>query len=131
MTICDLDHVQVAIPAGEERKARDFYGGILGLAEIPKPANLAARHGVWFAVGARQLHLGVEPGFRPAMKAHPALRVLDLERLLARCRASNVLVVEDEPLAGYIRAYVADPFGNRIELLERLEISEENDGGGD
>lgn len=118
MSIRDLDHVQVAMPAGEERRARDFYGGVLGLTEIPKPANLARRGGVWFAVGSRQLHLGVDADFHPSKKAHPAFRVRGLSRLLDRCRAANVPVVEDEPLTGYTRAYVADPFGNRLELLE-------------
>jgi catechol 2,3-dioxygenase-like lactoylglutathione lyase family enzyme len=120
MNICDLDHVQVAIPAGEEQRARDFYGGILGLAELPKPVHLAARGGLWFAVGSRQLHLGVDIDFRPARKAHPAFLVRDLARLLERCRRANVPIVEDEPLPGDDRAYLADPFGNRIELLQPL-----------
>jgi catechol 2,3-dioxygenase-like lactoylglutathione lyase family enzyme len=118
MRIEDLDHVQVAMPPGGEERARAFYGDLLGLAEIPKPANLAARGGVWFAVGPRQLHLGVDPDFRPARKAHPALRVRDLAELVERCRAAGVAVVEDEPLAGFDRVYVADPFGNRLEILE-------------
>jgi catechol 2,3-dioxygenase-like lactoylglutathione lyase family enzyme len=118
MPIEDLDHVQVAMPPGEEERARGFYGGLLDLREIAKPANLAARGGVWFAVGPRQLHLGVEPGFRPARKAHPALRVHGLVKLIERFRAAGVPIVEDEPLAGFTRVYVEDPFGNRLELLE-------------
>jgi hypothetical protein len=105
MNICDLDHVQVAMPAGEEHRAREFYGAVLGLPELPKPGNLAARGGLWFAVGPRQLHLGVDADFRPAGKAHPALRVRDLALILERCRRANVPVVEDEPLAGCTRAY--------------------------
>jgi catechol 2,3-dioxygenase-like lactoylglutathione lyase family enzyme len=128
VTILDIDHVQVAIPAGEEQRARDFYGGVLGLAELPKPANLAARGGVWFAVGARQLHLGVDVDFRPAKKAHPAFLVRDLAQLLERCRRANVAIAEDEPLAGYRRVYVADPFGNRIELLQPLEAEAGSSG---
>ena len=118
MNIRDLDHVQVAIPAGEEQRARDFYGGVLGLTELPKPANLAKRGGVWFAVGSRQLHLGVDADFRPARKAHPAFLVRDLGLLLERCREADVPVVEDEPLDGYARVYLSDPFGNRLELLQ-------------
>lgn len=110
----------MAIPAGEEPRARDFYGGVLGLTELPKPANLAARGGVWFAVGQRQLHLGVDVDFRPAGKAHPAFLVRDLTLLLEHCRRAGVRVVEDEPLAGFRHAYVSDPFGNRIELLQPL-----------
>lgn len=125
--ICDLDHVQVAIPPGEEHRARAFYAGILGLTEVPKPSNLAARGGVWFEIGSRQLHLGVDPDFRAAKKAHPAFRVLDLRLLLERCRTASIPVVEGEPLTGYNRAYVTDPFGNRIELLQSLKGDEGQD----
>lgn len=118
MTIEELDHVQVAIPAGGEERARAFYGTLLGLREVAKPANLARRGGVWFAVGGRQLHLGVETDFRPARKAHPALRVRGLGELSERCRAAGVPVAADEPLPGFDRVYLSDPFGNRLELLE-------------
>lgn len=120
MPIVAVDHVQLAMPPGEEERARAFYDGLLGLAEEPKPANLAARGGCWFGSGSARVHLGVEADFRPARKAHPALRVDDLGELLARLRGAGVEVVDDEPLEGYDRAYVHDPFGNRIELLEPL-----------
>jgi catechol 2,3-dioxygenase-like lactoylglutathione lyase family enzyme len=114
-----IDHVQLAMPAGGEAAARRFYGEILGLAEIPKPANLAARGGAWFRCGALQLHLGVEPEFRPARKAHPGLLVRDLPGLLAALGAAGFEVKYDpEPVAGFDRAFTADPFGNRIELVE-------------
>ena len=118
MKILALDHVQVAMPRGQEQKAREFYGMVLGLAEIPKPPNLARRGGVWFAIGPGQLHLGVEEEFRPARKAHPALLVEDLPALARRCREAGYEPVGDEPLEGYDRFYLSDPFGNRIELLE-------------
>ena len=123
MNVFDLDHVQVAIPAGEEQRARDFYGGVLGLSELPKPASLAGRGGLWFSLGSRQLHLGVDSDFRPARKAHPAFLVRDLALLVERCRRAGVPVVETEPLAGFTRVHVADPFGNRIELLQPLPKS--------
>ena len=113
-----LDHVQLAMPAGQEALAREFYAGILGLAEIPKPPNLARRGGVWFAGGALRVHLGVEAEFRPARKAHPAFLVERLDTLTEHLRRAGVAVVTDEPLPGYNRIYVSDPFGNRIELLE-------------
>jgi catechol 2,3-dioxygenase-like lactoylglutathione lyase family enzyme len=119
MFVLALDHVQLAIPAGGEDAARAFYGGVLGLQEVPKPANLAARGGCWFSVGTLHLHLGVERDFRPARKAHPALLVTDLATLAARCAAHGHPVRSDEPLEGYERLYVDDPFGNRIELMER------------
>ncbi len=116
--ILALDHVQLAIPAGEEEQARAFYSGLLGLTEMPKPANLAKRGGVWFEAGSLKLHLGVEAEFRPARKAHPALAVRNLPALLTAAAAAGYPPVTDEPLPGYARAYLADPFGNRIEVLE-------------
>jgi catechol 2,3-dioxygenase-like lactoylglutathione lyase family enzyme len=113
-----LHHVQLAMPRGREDDARAFYVGVLGFREVPKPPHLAVRGGVWFTAGAADLHLGVENDFRAAKKAHPALLVSGLQVLLDRCRAAGCEVVTDEPLPGYDRAYVADPFGNRIELLE-------------
>lgn len=120
MRVYGLDHVQLAIPRGEEERARAFYGDVLGLEEVPKPANLAGRGGVWFRGGGLSLHLGVEDDFRPAKKAHPALLVEGLAELAARCHAHGHPATRDEPLEGYDRVYVADPFGNRIELMERL-----------
>jgi catechol 2,3-dioxygenase-like lactoylglutathione lyase family enzyme len=116
--IVGLDHLQLAMPRGREAEARAFYGGILGLREIVKPANLAPRGGVWFELGTQQLHLGVEGDFRAAQKAHPAFRVHDLAALRARLEREGYKPYEDEPLAGYRRCYVADPFGNRLELME-------------
>lgn len=116
--IVDLHHVQLAMPAGEEAAARAFYIDVLGLTEERKPANLAARGGVWFRRGGLRLHLGVDPEFHPARKAHPALLVRGLAELAARCRAAGFAPIDDEPLEGFERVYVRDPFGNRIELLE-------------
>lgn len=118
MAIVGLDHVQLAIPAGGEPAARLFYGGLLGLDEVPKPPHLAARGGCWFERGAVKLHLGVDPDFRPARKAHLALLVDDLRALSGRLEAAGHAVRTDEPLDGYDRIFVDDPFGNRIELLE-------------
>jgi catechol 2,3-dioxygenase-like lactoylglutathione lyase family enzyme len=116
--IIGLDHVQLAMPAGQESEARSFYSGVLGLTEEPKPANLAKRGGVWFSGAALRLHLGVDPEFRAARKAHPALLVRGLADLAEQCRAAGYPLTTDEPLEGFNRVYVSDPFGNRIELLE-------------
>jgi catechol 2,3-dioxygenase-like lactoylglutathione lyase family enzyme len=118
MRIVRLDHVQLAMPARGEDQARAFFTGLLGLPERTKPAHLAARGGVWFERDDLKLHLGVEKDFRPATKAHPALQVEGLAELVTRLREAGVRVVDDEPLPGYERVYVDDPFGNRIELLE-------------
>lgn len=118
-----LDHLQLAMPRGREAEARAFYGDILGLRELTKPANLAVRGGVWFELGTQQLHLGVEDDFHPAKKAHPAFLVRDLDVLRARLEQEGHKPYEDEPLDGYKRCYVADPFGNRLELMEKATRS--------
>ena len=112
-----LDHVQLAMPAGGEDDARAFYGDLLGLAEVPKPPALAARGGCWFEDGDLKVHLGVEADFRPARKAHPAFVVDDLPALSGSLRAAGRVVTEGETHDGVTRAYVDDPFGNRIELI--------------
>jgi catechol 2,3-dioxygenase-like lactoylglutathione lyase family enzyme len=120
LTIEALHHVQLAMPQGEEEKARAFYAGLLGFSEVAKPANLAARGGCWFEQGEVRLHLGVETDFRPARKAHPALLVSDLAGLVERLSAAGCPLKNDEPLEGFLRTYVSDPFGNRIELMQRV-----------
>jgi catechol 2,3-dioxygenase-like lactoylglutathione lyase family enzyme len=118
MKIIRLDHVQLAMPPGEEDRARAFYQGLLGIPEVPKPTELARRGGCWFERGDLKLHLGVEREFRAAKKAHPALLVEGLSGLIERLKAAGCVVKEDEPLEGYTRVYVDDPFGNRLELME-------------
>ncbi|HET8673028.1 MAG TPA: VOC family protein [Thermoleophilaceae bacterium] len=117
--IVGLDHVQVAAPPGCEAEARRYYGGLLGLTEIPKPPALAVRGGVWFAVGEHQLHIGVADPFEPARKAHPALGVSDdgLEQIAERLTAAGAPVTWDDDLPGTRRFYTEDPWGNRLELL--------------
>jgi catechol 2,3-dioxygenase-like lactoylglutathione lyase family enzyme len=119
MTIVKLEHVQLAMPAGGEELARGFYVGLLGLAEVAKPPHLAARGGAWFEHSDVKVHLGVEKDFRPARKAHVAFLVEGVRELAAKLAAAGFEVIDDEPLEGYERVYTADPFGNRIELMER------------
>jgi catechol 2,3-dioxygenase-like lactoylglutathione lyase family enzyme len=118
MPVVGVDHVQLAMPAGREDEARAFYGGLLGIPEIAKPPALAARGGAWFESGRLKIHLGVDRNFRPAQKAHPGLLVSGLDTLIERLRAAGLALVDDEPLAGYRRVFVNDPFGNRLELME-------------
>ena len=118
--IVALDHVQLAMPPGQEDVARAFYCGLLGMDEQAKPAVLNGRGGLWLRAGACHLHLGVEQDFRPARKAHPALLVRGLAALARSCAEAGVEVKHDEALPGIERIFVADPFGNRIELLERV-----------
>jgi len=118
MPVVAIDHVQLAMPAGEEDAAIDFYEGLLGIPHVPKPPHLAKRGGCWFEAGDLKVHLGVDADFTPARKAHPALLVADLPGLLEVLRAAQVPIRDDEPLEGFDRAYVDDPFGNRLELME-------------
>jgi catechol 2,3-dioxygenase-like lactoylglutathione lyase family enzyme len=117
MTFIAIDHVQLAMPAGKEEDARRFYGDLLGMTEVPKPPELAKRGGCWFESGGVQIHLGVENDFRPAKKAHPALRCSEYDGLLQRLRAANVEVHKAEDIAGIRRCHVYDCFQNRIELI--------------
>jgi catechol 2,3-dioxygenase-like lactoylglutathione lyase family enzyme len=118
MPVLSLDHVQVAIPVGGENRAREFYVEILGFTEIAKPASMADRPSIWFAAGAVNLHLGVEPDFQPAKRAHPAFVVADLDEILAACKRAGLSTKPDTSFNGFRRAHVLDPFGNRLELME-------------
>ena len=106
------------MPAAGEHLARAFYQHALGLSEVPKPPHLAKRGGCWFESDDVKIHLGVEADFRPVRKAHPALLVEDLQALAERLRSLGYFLHQAEPLEGYRRIYVDDPFGNRIELME-------------
>src|SRR5262245_28505620 len=93
--ILSIEHIQLAMPRGEEDRARGYYSGLLGIPEVAKPAELAKRGGVWFELGAVKVHLGVEPEFRAAKKAHPAFLVRDLPALVRRLRDAGVEVIDD------------------------------------
>lgn len=118
--IVGLDHVQLAMPAGGEHEARGFYSGVLGLSEREKPPHLVVSGGCWFFGPTVEIHLGVEEPFRAAKKAHPALLVDDLAAMREQLRLHGVVFTEGKPLDGYTRGDIADPFGNRIELMQRL-----------
>lgn len=113
-----VDHVQLAAPPGSEDALRSYYADVLGMAEIPKPAVLAARGGCWFEAGPVRLHLGIEQDFRPAKKAHPGLRVTGIKAYAARLAARGARVIWDDNLPGHLRFYSEDPVGNRLEFLE-------------
>jgi catechol 2,3-dioxygenase-like lactoylglutathione lyase family enzyme len=119
MAIRRIDHVQIAMPRGEESRARRFYGEVLGLTEISKPPALAGRGGAWFELGESQLHLGVDPDFRPAKKAHVGFEVSELDAMAARCQAAGYETRVDDKLDRR-RFFVDDPFGNRVEIIEMV-----------
>ncbi|WP_204166829.1 VOC family protein [Bacillus sp. CGMCC 1.16541] len=113
-----IDHIQLTGPKGCEEEARTFYVDKLGLTEIPKPESLRKNGGVWFQCGNQEVHIGVEEGFTPQKKAHPAFVVKHLRTFRQHLRDVGIATKEDTPIAGRERFFVQDPFGNRIEFLE-------------
>lgn len=118
-TLPKLHHVMIAIPAASEATAREFYVDLLGLTEMPKPESLAGRGGLWLSTGTLGVHLGVDQDFHAARKAHLALEFDDLDPVRETLARNGYCVgpVECE-LPGYVRFYVSDPFGNRLELMQ-------------
>ncbi len=119
MAIFGLDHILIAIPEGGEEKARQFYGDLLGMHEVPKPENLSSS-GCWFERGGVDLHIGIDHEFTPARKAHPAFLVDDLALLRERLEAVGHESRDDKPVEGYARFFTFDPFGNRVEFMQRV-----------
>ncbi|MEX0341048.1 MAG: VOC family protein [Erythrobacter sp.] len=115
-----IDHVQLAMPHGGEPHARRFWVDLMELEEVPKPAHLAVNGGCWFEAEGITIHCGVEDAFLPARRAHPALLVSDLAKLVARLGKAGIRFKPGKELEGYVRGDIADPFGNRIELMQRV-----------
>jgi RimJ/RimL family protein N-acetyltransferase len=113
-----LDHVQLAMPRGGEAVARAFWGGLLGLRDVPRPGEMAGRPGLWFERGPLRVHVGVEDDFRPARKAHPALLVAGYDALIARLAKAGHVARPAETLGSTRRVHVDDPFGNRVEIID-------------
>ncbi|MBA3767780.1 MAG: VOC family protein [Acidobacteria bacterium] len=116
-----LDHVQLCIPLGEEAKAREFYGGILGLEEIEKPNALKKDGGMWYRIADIQLHISIEEPHTTS-KRHPAFEVEDLDGIRSYLPAHGVRIREEVGVPGVERLSFFDPFGNRIELIERRTL---------
>ena len=123
MTILGLHHAQVTIPPGEEEVARHFYIDLLGMQEIEKPEGLKQRGGFWLAVGPQEVHVSIEEADidRAVTKAHLAYRVDDLDGLCTLLRANGIETAFDVPFQGYSRCHLRDPFGNRVELMQRID----------
>jgi len=123
MTVVGIDHVQLAIPADGEDSARRFYVEVLGLPETPKPPDSAKRGGCWFESDRVKIHLGVDNNFHAATRAHPGLLVDDLQEVIDRCRQQGFKCSDSAQIEGYRRIFVDDPFGNRLEIMQRLASS--------
>lgn len=114
-----IDHVQVCIPIGAEDEAREFYTDILGFQEIEKPDALKPNGGLWYDLGGVQLHIGVEEMDSDKSKRHPAFEIDDVDRVRRYLERRGVVTQDEIPIPGVKRFSLFDPFGNRIELLER------------
>lgn len=122
MSIIGLHHAQITIPRGSEEQGRQFYCAQLGLREVSKPASLQGRGGFWLQVGDRQVHVGTEDGVeRTATKAHLAYQVTNLAEWLIRLREQGIEILEGVPIPGYERFEIRDPFGNRLEVIQKIE----------
>jgi catechol 2,3-dioxygenase-like lactoylglutathione lyase family enzyme len=116
-----VHHAQITIPRGAEAQARHFYCDVLGLSETEKPAALQGRGGFWLQVGEAQVHVGTEDGVeRRSTKAHVAYEVTDLATCRARLAREGVAILDGVPIPGYERFEIRDPFGNRVEFLQRV-----------
>ena len=112
-----IDHVQLAMPPGREDAAIEYFVGVLGMTQEPKPEPLASRGGAWFRGGGVVIHVGADADFHPARKAHPALLVAGIEALAQRLGAAGHPVRWDDELPDIHRFHTDDPFGNRIEIV--------------
>lgn len=116
-----VHHAQITIPSGAENDARDFYCDFLGLKEIPKPESLQGRGGFWLEIGAFQIHVGTEPDFdRTKTKAHLAYQVENLAGWREKLQEKGIKILEGVPIPGYDRFEFRDPFGNRVEFLQKV-----------
>ena len=114
-----IDHIQICVPKGKDKEARKFYIDLLGLEEIPKPTYLQKNGGFWLKIADIQLHIGVEEKVIPS-KRHPAFEVEHLDQIKAYLKSNSIRIKEDDPIPNFNRFSFYDPFGNRIELLERI-----------
>lgn len=116
-----VHHAQITIPKNAEAAAREFYCDFLGLREVEKPASLKARGGFWLEIGAFQIHVGTEDGVeRERTKAHIAYLVNDLRGWREKLETKNIKILEGVPIPGCERFEFRDPFGNRVEFLQKL-----------
>lgn len=113
-----LDHIQLAMPRGDEAIGRAFFIDLLGWREIAKPEALWARGGLRLEAGPAEVHLGVEEAFQAARKAHPGFAVTGIDRLARRLEGAGLPVLWADDIPGRCRFFSADPFGNRLEFLE-------------
>jgi catechol 2,3-dioxygenase-like lactoylglutathione lyase family enzyme len=117
-----IHHVNVTVPRALEAAARQFYGVVMGMTEVPKPESSRGRGGAWFQLGEVQLHLSLEEiEGEQVLKRHVCYTVENLNEAEQRFRDAGVEILPDDiPTPGWTRFYVRDPGGNRLEIAQRM-----------
>ena len=122
LDIIEINHAQITVPRAAEEASRHFYKEVLGLEQIPKPGYSPARGGAWYRCGSVEIHLSVEDEVsdNDRSRRHICYIVPDLARARLQLRDAGIEIIPDQqPVAGWLRFYVRDPGGNRIEIAQR------------
>ncbi len=122
-----VHHIQITVQPDQEAQARAFYGNVMQLKILPKPEVLAGRGGFWCELGAVQIHVGLEDHPREQSKVHIAYEVEDLNLWRARLEAEGISIKTSIPIPGMDRFECRDPFGNRMEFLQRHDAHREDE----
>lgn len=114
-----IHHVNVTVPPELEQQTKRFYGEVLGLQQVPKPAGSRSA-GAWYQIGPNQLHLSVEKENGVALSSrHICFAVSDLSGAENKFREAGVEIIPDpRPIEGTSRFYVRDPGGNMLEIVQ-------------
>lgn len=114
-----LHHVQITVPSDKVDEAHDFYVGLLGLTEVPKPETLQHRGGFWMQLGHVEIHVGIQDHVdRHANKGHIAYQVAQLDGWRETLNQHDITILDSIPIEGYDRFEFRDPFGNRVEMIQ-------------
>jgi len=112
------DHIQICVPPKRLEEAKRFYNEVMGLPLIERPAEFNGSQGYWFALADIELHIGVEaPGTKT--KRHTAIQITDIVAARQHLKKNKVEIIEGTRLPGRERFSFIDPFGNKMELLEK------------
>ena len=118
LRVTQIDHVSVII--SDLERSRRFYRDIVGLTEIAKPRTFDFSV-LWFDLGNQQLHLLLKDRPDTLSPRHFALRVADAVLARAHFRTNGIEPQETTPIPAADRFFIADPDGNRLEVIQWLE----------
>lgn len=114
MEIVGVHHVSINV--GDPEEGIRFYTEILGLGLRDDRPDLGFG-GAWLDAGGQQVHL-LEGTVPAPLGQHFALRVDDLDASVAELRRRGVQVSDPNPIGTGRQAFLADPWGNGVELHE-------------